>query len=295
MLSMVSANQFTNIVAIPLITVAYAVFLCIDHNRNPNIADIKHEIQDIQNSGGVDGLVFGGSNALYGLSAESLSYYTGMKWYNGSMANEAVIGTRIIQDLSARIDRAKVKYFVYSSVLPYWGQTSWTLDQKVIGEGIKPTRSIGAYIKKGGNIDYRSRMEIRNGFGDIVFDRIKCDFNGDSHVDLRAKKWALSGVESLVDKAISFASIFPNASILIVLPSGYYGGLSFDDSIFDEAVRTKFYGVLGGLSGKYFKNSMVKVIVQPPYASITQVCDSPWHANENGRTWRTLNLIEFMH
>src|SRR5262245_44683227 len=104
MLSMVSANRFITIGAIPLVTVAYAVSLCIDHNRNAFITDIKHHIQDIQNSASVDGLVFGGSNAYYSLSAESLSYYTGMKWYNASIDYEAVTGTRIMQDLSAHID-----------------------------------------------------------------------------------------------------------------------------------------------------------------------------------------------
>src|SRR5262249_31318004 len=141
MLFMVSANRFINLVAIPLVTVAYAVFLCIDHNRNLNIADIKHVIQDIQSSGSVDGLVFGGSNAYYSLSAESLSYYTGMKWYNVSIDYEAVTGTRVMQDLSAHIDRTKVKYVVYSSILPYTpgGLARYKLDRKVNGEGIKPS------------------------------------------------------------------------------------------------------------------------------------------------------------
>jgi hypothetical protein len=295
MLSTVSANRFINIAAIPLVTVAYAVFLYVDHNRNVNIADIKHHIQDIQNSGSVDGLVFGGSNAFYSLSAESLSYYTGMRWYNASMDSEVVTGTRIIHDLTTRIDRTKVKYFVYSSILPYTtgGLTSYTLSQKVIGEGIKPHRSIFAYIKNGGNISYGGNFinphnsEIRNGFGDIVFHRIKCDFTADNR--LIHEREEMISVESMVDKAIYFASIFPNASILIVLPSVY--GLIFDDSMFDQALRTKFYSVL---REKHFQNSMVKIIVQPPYASITQVCDNRWHANEDGRVWRTQNLVEFM-
>jgi hypothetical protein len=292
MLSMVSANRFINICAIPLVIVAYAVFLCIDHNRHLNIAYIKHHIQDIQNSGGVDGLVFGGSNGFYSLSAETLSYYTGMKWYNASMDNEVLTGMRVIQDFSTRIDRTKVKYVVYSSVLPYWELTNYTVDKKVKGEGIKPNRSILAYINNGGNIPYSRNSEIRNGFGDIVFDRIKCDFTADNHMRLIQERKEIGiSLESLVDKGIYFASMFPNASILIVLPSGYYGGLIFDDSMFDQALRTKFYSVL---SGKYFQNSMVKIIVQPPYASITQVCDSPWHANKDGRAWRTQNLIKFM-
>jgi hypothetical protein len=290
MLSMVSANRFINIGVIPLVTVAYAVFLCIDHNRNLNITDIKHIIQDIQNSGNVDGLVFGGSNAYYSLSAGSLSYYTGMKWYNASMPGEIQTGPRIIHDLSNSIDRTKVKYVVYSSILPYSRFTNYTL--KILGEGVKPFRSLFAYIKHGGELSYPRDSEIRNSLGDIVFDRVKCDFTADNQFQLIHEREEIDiSVEWLIDKTIYFAAIFPNASILIVLPSGYYGGLIFDDSMFDQALQTKFYSVL---SGKYLQNSIVKIIVQPPYASISQVCDSPWHANEDGRAWRTQNLIEFM-
>jgi hypothetical protein len=280
----------------------YAVFLCINHNRNVNISDIKQEILDIQKTVGVNALLFGGSNAYYSLSAETISYYTGMKWYNASMDSEVVTGTRIIHDLTARIiDRTQVKYVIYSSILPYTigGLASYTLDEKVIGEGIKPDRSILAYIRNGGSIIYPRKLDVRNGFGDIVFDRVKCHFTADNQLIHEREETGISleslfdkSLEALIDKTIYFASIFPNASILIVLPSGYYGGLIFDDQVFGQDLQTKFYDAL---SKKYSKKSRVKIIVQPPYLSITQLCDSPWHANEEGRSWRTQNLIWFMH
>ncbi len=304
MLSMASANRLINIGLIPLVAMAYALFLCIDHNRNVNTADIKHHIQDIQNGRSVDGLVFGGSNAFYSLSAESLSYYTGMKWYNAAMDSEGVTGARIIQDLSTLIDRTKVQYVVYSSILPYTDGkfTSYRLDQKVNGEGIKPNRSLFTYMKNGSDIAHLRNSTIRNarsGFGDIVFNKIECDFTTNNRLFTTNKHLHLihereeidTTVGSLVDKAIYFASNFPNASILIVLPSGYYGEPISDDLMFDQALQTKFYSAL---SGRHSQNSMVKIIVQSPYASITQVCDSPWHANEDGRAWRTENLIELM-
>src|SRR5438876_4766845 len=169
MLFMVSANRFINLGVIPLLLVAYAVFLCIDHYRNVLIADIKQHIEGIQNVGSVDGFVFGGSNGYYSLSAETLSNYTGTKWYNASMDSELVSGTRVIQDLSTHIDRMRVKYVVYSSILPYTtGRlTSYTTDIKVGGEGIKPFRSILSYINNGISLTSRN-AEMRNGFGDIV-------------------------------------------------------------------------------------------------------------------------------
>jgi len=166
------------------------------------------------------------------------------------------------------------------------------LDQKVIGEGVKPIRSMFAYIKNGGNYPRTRNSEIRNDFGDIIFDRIKCDFTADNQFDLlRARQEISISLESLIDKAIYFATIFRNASILIVLPSGYYGEGVFDDLIFDEGLRAKFYSELGG---RHFQNSALKIIIQPPYASIKEVCDGPWHANEAGRAWRTQNLIDSM-
>jgi hypothetical protein len=121
MLSMVNANRFINMGAIPLVIVAYAVFLWMDHNLNDD-PDIKVHMQNIENIGRVDGLVFGGSNAVYSLSAESLSYFTGVKWYNASLRGELYNIKRyknFIKDFSARIDRMKVGYVVYSSFLPY--------------------------------------------------------------------------------------------------------------------------------------------------------------------------------
>jgi hypothetical protein len=81
-----------------------------------------------------------------------------------------------------------------------------------------------------------------------------------------------------------------HAAILIVLPSEYYA-LSFDDSIFEQTLRTKFYSVW---NARYSKNAIIKIIFQPRYASNEQVCDEQYHANEDGRLWRTRNLIEPM-
>ena len=134
MLSMVSVNRSIRIGAIPVVIVAYAIFLWIDHNRNDHTADMKHHIQGIQHSGSIDGLVFGGSNAYYRLSAESLSYHTGLRWYNASMIQEMQSISRyenFIQDLSARIDRTKVKYLVYSSVLPIGYLAKYKLDTNI--------------------------------------------------------------------------------------------------------------------------------------------------------------------
>jgi hypothetical protein len=83
MLSMVNANRFITRRAIPLVLVAYAVFIWIDHTystRDEYHPEVKVHMQNVKNGRSVDALVFGGSNAVYSLSAEYLSYNTGLNW-----------------------------------------------------------------------------------------------------------------------------------------------------------------------------------------------------------------------
>ena len=299
MLSMANANRFIRMGAIPLVVVAYAVFLWIDHGliRHP---DIKIHMQNIKNIGGVDGLVFGGSNAIYSLSAETLSNFTGVKWYNASVTaelNNIRKHKNFIEDFSARIDRMKVRYVVYSTLLPYEIGKIAVLEsdkseKKIESIRIKPKNSVLADIK---SLKSRNEGPRRNGYGDIVFDeRVRCDFSDShaTHEDGAEREDIDIAVDFLVDMANFFYSVFPYASIYIVLPSEYYGRLSVDDLIFGQTLRTKFYDFLP------VTNSMVKIIFQPPYSSIAQVCflagTADAHANEDGRLWRTRNLIEFM-
>jgi hypothetical protein len=288
--SMVNANRFINTVAIPLVIVAYGVFLFIDHNNQVS-ASYNNHIPRVQKIGRIDGLLFGGSNAVYGLSAEFLSYHTGMKWYNASVNGE--LGTierhkNFIQGLSAGIDRTKVRYVVYSSIAPYrMGEIALAESRENLG--IKPKIPLLGYILHQPSFRH-SEFPKRNSFGDMVFEKGDCDFTAEYVVKHEREDEDIS-VEFLADYAIFLASLFPNASILIVLPSEYYGTLTFDDSIFKQTLNTKFHGVLGA---KYSKHSIMKIMFQPPYSSITQTCNRQFHANEDGRLWQTRNLIEFL-
>jgi len=303
MLSMANANRSINIGAIPFVLVAYAVYIWIDHayhSRHPD-PDVKVHLQNVKNSRRVDALVFGGSNAAYSLSAEYLSYNTGLSWYNASLDSELRTISKyknFVRELSARIDRTKVRYVVYSNIFPYiTGQIDRA--KREDGEGIKPRGSVlgdivqhisGRLRQVSRGSQHNSPGDIvserqRDSFGDIIFDTVKCAHAANPSYEREDED---ASAHFLVDEAIFYASVFPNASILIVLPSEYYGVASFDDSTFEQNLRTKFYGLLR----QYHFERMVKIIFQPPYSSITQVCDSQLHADEDGRAWRTENLIE---
>jgi len=287
---MVNANRFINRVAIPLAIVAYGVFLWIDH-RNQVSASYNNHIPRIQKIGRIDGLLVGGSNAVYGLSAEFLSSHTGMSWYNASVSGE--LGTierhkNFIQDLSARIDRTKVRYVVYSSIDPY-RPGAIALAKSRENLGIKPTISLFGYILHQPSFRH-SEFPKRNSVGDMVFEKGDCDLTGE-YVVTHERDDEDTSVEFLASYAIFLASVFPNASILIVLPSEYYGTLSFDDSIFERTLNIKFQSVL---SANHSKNTITKIMFQPPFSSIAQTCNRKFHANEDGRLYQTQNLIKFL-
>src|SRR5260370_222457 len=149
--SMVNANRFINTVAIPLVIVAYGVFLLFDHVYNNHVHDSqvpgsRDHIQRIQKIGSIDGLLFVASNALYSLSAEFLSHYMGIKWYNASQVAESGTIERhknFIQDVSARLDRTNVRYVVYSSIASYrTGKIARYKSRENLGISIKPKISV---------------------------------------------------------------------------------------------------------------------------------------------------------
>jgi len=311
MLSTANANRFIRSVAIPLVIVAYAVFVWIDQDRNDDPV-IKEHIRQIKKSSSVEGIVFGGSNGLYSLSAQLLTSHFGVRWYNASINAEMHRVDRyndFIRDLATNIDRKKVKYVVYSSQFPYLSGSisvhESTKIEKVNGLGIKPKKSLLAYIL-GINYDkmslvsyimniYRNqhakilRQEHLDEFGDLIFENFKCEFDGRTNHEREEEDIS---AEFLTKQAIFFSSVFPYASIFIVLPSEYYGENKFDDTVWEQDLQEKFYNAL---SQKHrFKAAAVKIVVQPPYASAGQICNRQEHANEQGRLWRTRNLIDFI-
>jgi hypothetical protein len=295
---------------IPLVLIGYAVFLWIDKDLNDDPAlkgHIRH-IQNIRNGSSIEGLVFGGSNGVYSLSAQLLSSQFGIRWYNASVKNEMHTVKRyndFIGDLANSIDRTKVKYVIYSSQLPYVlgniAEHSSTKVEKVDGLGIKPKKnplryifgieakmSIRAYIKSLKR-PKKPNPEHLDEFGDLVFKNFRCEYK--KQPNPQREKEDISA-DFLAKQAVFLGSIFPYASIFIVLPSEYYGGKAFDDRVWQQNLQSKFYHVL---SQKHqLKDAAVKIIVQPPYLSAAQICNGQEHANEQGRIWRTRNLIDFI-
>src|SRR5262249_20921658 len=151
------------------------------------------------------------------------SYDMRLNWYNASVFNE--LGSineykNFVRELSARIDRTKLRYVVYSSLFPYqMGEIA--AQARTRGEGIKPSGSVLSDIEQyiSGRSPHSSLGPIerqRNSFGDIVFKSVKCVLRDNPRHEREDEDVSAN---FLVDKAFFFASVFPNAAISIVLPS----------------------------------------------------------------------------
>src|SRR5262249_50477069 len=212
---MVNANRFINLVLIPLAIVAYSAFLLFDHGYTYQVIDpaSRDHIRRIQKIGSLDGLLFGGSNVAYSLSADFVSYDSGIKWYNASVVEELRSIERhknFIQDLSATIDRTNVRYVVYSSNFPYMpGTIARFKSEENLDIRLKPKLSALNYIR---HRPPSNSFPQRNRFGDIVFENVHCGLAAEYRL-YHTRENVDTSAEFLADYAIFFASLFPNASI----------------------------------------------------------------------------------
>jgi hypothetical protein len=100
--------------------------------------------------------------------------------------------------------------------------------------------------------------------------------------------------EYLFDYINYLHKLFSRAKVIVVFPSGYYGK-NFKENL-DLSFRIK---IIANLKQRIENQAATKqisydVLFQSPFTSEKYMCDSPWHANEAGRLWRTNNLLMYL-
>ena len=175
----------------------------------------------------IDAIIIGGSNALYGISAEDLSKYSNKHFYNFSMSNEMNHHANYMKYLkltTADSIRQKIQLVVYSSIKLYTENTFKTLEDTNIVENQKviniiPSISILSWLK--------------NKYWSLDYDYIKMTDHGDFasyprdlyyFYDFEFKHSPLSLshiVEFIVFKKKQLSLLYPNAKIVITAPPFY--------------------------------------------------------------------------
>ena len=296
MLYMAKGNKIIFWIIIHLLFILYLLFRIFEWSQledgNRAIIASKHSDNILLNDN-INCLILGGSNAFFSLSAEQINNKINLECYNLSLLNEGYSDSSYwdyIENL--QINRNKIFHIIYSSVSPIATQQRLLKrienNQKSIGINGDQSfsllgRSIASYFKdlmeKGSVSFIQKSYPIPNRFGDFNFKEYKHCNNyhdiipGFKMVDNLSlvQDWGNSQIKEI-------KSLFPST-----LQSKKYKNKKYK-----AIIKT-----LENITIKQSKLSQsVTLIVQSPFEQKSDLCDGEHHGNENGRRFRTNDLIK---
>ncbi len=305
---MANVKNFAYPASVIVLLLLYGLFL-VWENRNYSdgqrrLQIVNQHLNRLQELKQVDGLIIGGSNSYYGLSADILSNSLGEKWYNASLMNGGYSNQNMltfIENVRNSIASEAVKTVIYSSVYVYQKGSIHKRNYAVNGVdgrspvSIKPQRSAASHLKQWirsekYDPDYPPLADER---GDMIFTEKACpaQLNEDEY----AKEDPSIVADFLRENLNALNTAFPNAKLLFVFPSVYEGQIMHlqRDQAYKHAVAQAVERQLK--SSKHGRSFKYELIFQPKFPGRAYVCDYPHHASLTGRKWRTNNLLTQMN
>ena len=301
MLHMAKGKFFFSIIPV-FLGVIYVLYVFYDHYQFDD-----HGVTGIietRNSGlekynkEIEGLIIGGSNSMWGISANNLSKATNKNFYNLSMHSNGVNYKNYFSYLKETIPplkAKKIKYIIWSTIHaihePPWND----FDRDILGRlrisKMIPNQSILSFLYKKSINQESIFFQVDEEFGDFIFDDFKCTLSDSRYLDPSAIQTAYSGSYNLVDLKVLkkqldiyksfFQSYFSNAEIFFVVPSTLHE-ISYDESKINE-----FENMIEALD--------MKLHFQESIQDINYFCESDHHPNEKGRELRTDDIINLLN
>jgi hypothetical protein len=290
-----------------LIPIFFLFFLSIRiydyfNYNDSNLANINITEKLILNTASteqLDGVILGGSNSLFSLSAEFFSEETKLNWRNLSLILEGYSDKNYWKFVSAAIPgnkREQLSFVIYSSVSPLRfddillrKNNSYDLVGKDFSFSLVPKLSLAMFLKKI-IIERPEKNEgkvIPNNYGDLNFSNTKCSLDSKSLTfernlnALEVNSWVMSQLDKLHE-------LFPNATVYFVVPS-QFSGSHYNSKRSDNSDKLLYESVQ---NYKETHNSKTFFIRQKEFPSIDMMCNAVNHANEKGRAWRSKNLMK---
>ena len=300
MLHMAKDKTYFSLILISVIVIyfSYLVFDHVnfdDHGVEDIIETRAQGIQDIKNP--IDGLIIGGSNALWGLSAKSLGDYTNTSFYNLTMHSNGVNYKNYFKYIEESIspgDASEVKYIFWSTIHsinpPPWNDFDRDIGGRLRPYKIIPNQSILQFIYRAFLQRDRIVFSVDSHNGDFIFDDFKCTLSDPRYLNQSDIKRANSGSYQLVAldslsiqiKAYKnfISSYFPNAVTIFVVPSTMH-------DVFKSNHESKDLKNL-------INSHNMKLHIQEPIDDISFFCEHDHHPNVLGREIRTKDLANFL-
>lgn len=255
---------------------------------------VERRIADVAAYPGLDALLIGGSNVIYGLSAEQLTAETDFSFYNLGMRSEAFnernYQTFMRETLSGM--RSDIQVVVYSTSHYFsknvndWGKDIYG---EVVGLSLSPTaplamrlydfvRTRAAALTGGGPRGRRGGQPyvVTPRYGDFSFDGFRCVLRP---TEIGRKSIEEAG-DILAPRVAWLAEFFDQATIIVVVPSVHDSIAPYSDA------------ELAALNSRLGSDRIR--IAQQSRLPEELLCDTFHHPNENGRRLRTSELTRLV-
>lgn len=259
-----------------------------DNGKGDIIERHKTNLQSLQDhKTQITGLILGGSNAVFGLSAEQLSENLEHHYfYNLALLNQGYSSKNyllFLKEMASIIDLDSVQIILFSDLYIYLKEPQGIKNNLSIAGKASfsffPNVSLVSYI---GNILNKTEKKYflnKKLFGDFNFKKFNC--NGISHGGNER-----GDIFSLIKQSIYYQNkineIFPKAKIYFVAPTLYRKNVNVYDDYLSE------------LQTGYEKNNL-NLIIQTHKSDLDIFCDYESHPNFEGRKIRTAEILERIH
>lgn len=257
------------------------------HNQKVAVLSKQHD---------VTGLIFGGSNASFSLSAKRMSERSGEKWFNASLMNEGFSfenQSEFVRDVAAAVDPKAVRTVVLSSIRHIQGgRTDKLFSTGIARDGEKspplwlPYSSLAGLVVDPVNAPYGQLVTDE---GDLIHSATRecAPRTGSARV-----VWADDErIDDMLDTWLPLlGDTFPNASIAITIPAQYLTTAipSEETEAYVARLHARIDAWIDGHPGAV--TSPISVIVEWNFGDRTLVCSTSHHLNEAGREIRTNRL-----
>jgi len=259
---------------------------------------IQTRMSGIENSKQpIEGLIIGGSNAMWGISARNLSRDSKVNFYNLAMHSNGVNYKNYFQYLRDTLSPAQaldVKYIFWSTIHaihePPWND----FDRDILGRlrlsKMTPNQSLLSFVYKQLIKQESIVFDVDQDYGDFIFDNFKCTLSDPRYINESDIKRANAGSYELVNLEILrsqleiyqnfYKSYFSNAKIIFIIPS------TLHEIDFDESQIKDLQDILHSLD--------MDLYIQNSIPNIKYFCESDHHPNVLGRDLRTKDLTELI-
>ena len=245
----------------------------------------------------IDGIIIGGSNALWGISAKNLSKDSSINFYNLAMHSNGVNYKNYFEYIKSSLTPSQaleVKYIFWSTIQsihePPWNDFDRDIFGRLRLSKLIPNQSVLSFLYKRFTRQESVFYEVDKNYGDFIFDNFKCTLSDSRYINSSDINLAQSGSYQLVNlqklelqlKVYQefFQSYFPNAAVIFVIPSTLH---EINLSLFE---KKELVNILNAFN--------MKLHIQSQLNDIKYFCESDHHPNELGRNLRTRDLTKFM-